>query len=237
MKTSGWAQGIHETSAVQLERIGALRTLDDGRKFRYSRSGAAQDVGKALEASAVTEANITAQNMPTVNAGAFTFAYTAGGNVTYRTNYFQNGYLTISEGTTGTGQCLRIEGNEAEDTGTALPITLAEAPYVTINTDALGTICASPYVYTITAATITNPVIGVCVVVAAAAEVYTWVQTRGHACALIAGTPAVGEFLIPNATDGSLGTSAMAKTSQNAGFVDSVAGANTKYYPVFLTID
>ena len=236
-KTSGWAQGIHESSAVQLERIGALRILDDGRKFRYCRSGAAVTIAKAIEASAVTEASLTAQAPPDIAIGAFTFTYTPGGNVTYITNYFQNGFVSVSEGT-GVGQILRIEGNEAEAVGTVLPITLAEAPYVAIeNASAKMTVMANEYCYGITAATITNPVIGVQVVAAGAGNIYTWVQTGGPAVCLITGTPAIGSYLIANATDGSLGINSMAASSFHAGYVATVAGANGKYYPVVLTID
>jgi hypothetical protein len=236
-KTSGWAQGIHESSVVQLERIGALRTLDDGRKFRYCRSGAAVTIAKAIEASAVTAADITAQAPPDIAIGAFTFTFVAGGNVTYIENYFQNGFVSFSEGV-GLGQILRVEGNAAEVAGTSLPITLAEAPYVAVeNATALMTLMANEYCYGITAATITNPVIGVQVVAAGAANVYTWVQTGGPAVCLITGTPQIGSYIIPNATDGSLGVSSMAATSFHAGYVATVAGANGKYYPVVLTID
>ena len=236
-KTSGWAQGIHESSTTQLERIGALRVLDDGRKFRYCRSGAAVTIAKAVEASGITEANLTAQSLPSIAIGAYTFTYTPGGAVTYAENFFQNGYLQVSEGT-GVGQNLSIEGNAAEVAGTVLPITLREPPYVAIDTaDAKGTLIANEYSYAITAATITNPVIGLQQVAAGAANVYSWVQTGGVAVALITGTPAIGSYLIANATDGSLGVSSMAATSFHVGYVASIAGATGKYYPVVLTID
>ena len=51
------------------------------------------------------------------------------------------------------------------------------------------------------------------------------------------GTPAIGEMVIANATDGSLGTSAMAKTSPFVGVIVHTAAATGKYYPVMLTLD
>lgn len=237
LKQASWAQGIYEVSSTQLERLGTLRILRDGRKFRYMQSGAAITIGKAVEGSAITVANLTAQALPTTSAAALTLTYTAGGAVTYVANYFRDGYLQVTEGT-GLGQNLAIEASGAVAAGTEIALTLQDAlPVALNNADSKGTLMSSAYNYGITAATITNPIIGITQYAFGAAARFGWVQTGGPAVALITGTPAIGSYLIAHATNGSLGVSSMAATSYHVGFVFAVAGATGKYYPVWLTID
>jgi hypothetical protein len=236
-KQGSWAQGIYEQSDVQLEKPGALRILEDGRKFRYACSGAAVTVAKAVEGSDIVVANGTAQGLPTISANALSFTYTWGGAVTYVQDYFMNGFVQVTEGT-GLGQNLLITNSAAVSAGTTAVIRIADPLLTATDTaNSKGTIMSNEYRYVITAATITNPVLGLQVVAASAANKWGWVQTGGPAVALITGTPAIGSYLIANATDGSLGVSSMAATSFHVGYVATVAGATGKYYPVVLTID
>jgi len=237
-KNSGWNQGIYEESAVQLEELGTLRIMEDGRKFRYARAGDAITVGKAVEGSAITVANLTAQTVTAALAvGDTGCTFTAGGGLTYDEDYFVGGFYQVTEGVTGVGSNYRIEESGALAAGTALTLTFSDAVHTAIDATAKATVIANDYCYIITAATITNPVIGVTVFAASAANKFVWVQTGGTACVLNAGNTAIGTYLIANATDGALSTSAMAATSPIVGYANAIANATTKYYPVMLTID
>jgi hypothetical protein len=236
LKKTAFSQGVNEVSTVQQEKLGTLRILEDGRKFRYASINATVGAGQAAEMVVEGDANIIAQTLPTIAAEAKSFTYTPGGNVTYIENYFADGYCSVSEGT-GAGQQWQIAGSGAEVAGTVLPIQLTEGiQTATDTTDSKGSIFPNPYHLVILAATITNPVLGIATQDLVAAR-FAWLQTGGHAVALITGTPAIGSYLIANATDGSLGVSSMAATSFHVGYVCSVAGATGKYYPVMLTID
>ncbi|MHA2163012.1 MAG: hypothetical protein ACXABF_11365 [Candidatus Thorarchaeota archaeon] len=236
LKKTAFSQGVNEVSTVQQERLGTLRILEDGRKFRYASINATIGAGKAVEAVAEGDANLIAQALPTIAANAKSFTFTPGGAVTYIENYFADGYAQVSEGT-GLGQQWQIAGSGAEVAGTVLPIQLYEGVQTaTDTTDSKGSVFPNPYHLVILAATITNPVMGIATQDLVAAR-FAWLQTGGHAVALITGTPAIGVYLIANATDGSLGIRAGAETSFHVGYVIGVAGATGKYYPVMLTID
>jgi hypothetical protein len=236
IKKTSWAQGIYDVSVVQLEQLGNLRILDDGRKFRYAKAAGTVGNGKALEATYDADANMVAQAPPTIAIGAVAFTFVPGGNVTYLENELAGGFVITTEAT-GLGQTYKIAGNTAEIAGTSLPITL-EDPFVTATDTANTKMSVYPSVYSaaIIAATITNPILGIATQPLAAGD-FAWIQTSGPCACLIAGTPAIGSYVIANATDGSLGIGAMAVSSPLVGVVINTAGATGKYYMVDLKID
>ena len=60
IKVSGaFSQLIHEESATALERVGTVRILQDGRKFRYSKAGAGALGAGKLAVAADVAANVT----------------------------------------------------------------------------------------------------------------------------------------------------------------------------------
>ena len=236
LKKTAWSQGIYEIATYQKEELGALRILNDGRMFRYMKSAATIAAGKAIEATDEADSNLEAQGLPTIAVGAKTFTFTPGGAVTYVDDYFRGGWLVITEGT-GLGQTYKIAGNVAEAAGTVLPIILEDAIVTATDTaNSKGSVYPSTYLRGIVAATITNPVLGIATQPLSALD-YAWIQTRGPCACLIAGTPAIGSYIIANATDGSLGISSMAVSSPLVGVVIGTAGADTKYYMVDLKID
>jgi len=54
IKINAWSQGLYEVSATKKECLGALRETEDGRKFRYAKSGATLIVGGATYSAAAT---------------------------------------------------------------------------------------------------------------------------------------------------------------------------------------
>jgi hypothetical protein len=65
---------------------------------------------------------------------------------------------------------------------------------------------------------------------------FFWLQTGGISCCLNGGNTALGSVLVPSATEGALKTMA-AYDSIIAGQQVAFAGVDTKYCPVFLTLD
>lgn len=238
LKQGGWNQGIYEVSVVPKEPYGTFRITGDGGKYRYAGFNATIPGGNLCEPVPDGDANMVAQTAPTIAIGAKTFTFTPGGNVDYGDNELQGGSFMVTAGT-GLGQIRRIAGNVAEAAGTVLPIILEEGLTVaTDTTDSKGSIYPSVYRQVIKAATITNPVVGITVGTVAALT-WGWVQRGGLSCCLIAGTPALGAYLIANATDGSLGIADddVAVGSQIVGVVVNTAGAAGKYYPVWLLLE
>lgn len=238
LRQDAWNHGTYEVSTVGKEPFGALRIGWDGSKYRYASFNAVIPGGNLCEQVPDGDANMVAQAMPTIAIGAKTFTFTPGGAVTYAENELQGGYVMTTEGT-GLGQIRRIAGNTAEAAGTVLPIELEEGFAVATDTaDTKGSVYPSQYRLVIKAATITNPVVGVAVATQAAGQ-YGWLQTAGLSCVLVTGTPALGSYVIANATDGSVGIAAasIARTSQIIGVIVNTAGATGKYYPVMLLME
>jgi len=233
-----WNQGLYEVSNSLLEPIGALRILEDGRKFRYARTGSSLAMGIATEGSVLAHADWTVTTLPDIAQWASAFTMTPGNNVTVEENTFKYGYFQQSEGT-GLGNNVRVMGSGREVGGTVLPVKLEDGLPVAATTGggAKGTIFTNDYSYIIIATTITNPVLGVTIIAATAASQYMWVQTGGVACCAVEGTSAIGVALIAHTDNGQLSESAMAATSPIVGHVHAVDNADEKYYPVKLTID
>jgi hypothetical protein len=238
LRQGAWNQGIYEVSTVPKEHLGTLRISSTGEKYRYASFNATIPGGNLCEQVPDGDANMVAQAAPTVAIAAKTFTFTPGGAVTYGDNELQGGSVMTTEGT-GLGQIRRIAGNVAESAGTVLPIILEEGFAVATSTaDTKMSVYPSEYRKVIKAATITNPIVGIAVGTVAALN-WGWLQTAGLCCCLVTGTPALGAYVIANATDGSVGIADddVAVGSQIVGVIKNTAGATGKYYPVWLLIE
>jgi hypothetical protein len=233
-----WNQGLYEVSDTLKEAIGALRILEDGRKFRYARTGSSLALGIAIEGSAISHADLEGMTTPDIAQYARDFVATPGGNITEEENHFKGGYHLADEGTV-VGYTMKIRGSGAEVDSTVLPIKLEDGLPVARTTGGgdKGIILTNDYSYVIIATTITNPVLGVTIIAAKQAVQYMWVQTGGIACCSIEGAVVVGTYLIASTDNGQLSVGAFAATSPHAAYVPIVDTVDEKYYPIKLIID
>jgi len=127
MKRAGFSQGIYQTSSARKEVLGTLRMLQDGRKFRYARAGAAAlaagklGVAAAINADHVNEADNTSA---VIGQKLLTLTVTAGTAIA--ADELKGGAFQTND-ETGEGYSYIIESNTAiSGSGTSIAITLEE---------------------------------------------------------------------------------------------------------------
>lgn len=241
MKRAGWAQGIYEQSATQKEDIGALRILQDGRKFRYAKMGAADvAVGKAV-ASAACDADVIDEACASAHAiGDYVITETIT-STTCAQDYFAGGYLQINDGT-GEGHQYKIASSTAVAAGTSITITLEEPLRVAlVATTSEFSLIHSPWMAVVATSTEESVFAGVTPINVTAAY-YFWAQTGGICCCLCEATAgvAVGQVMTLSASSGALqgiATPLDVDIAYQVGVCYGTAGVDEEYKPVLLTWD
>ena len=181
MKNHSFGLGIHASvSSNDKERVGTVRTLRDGRKFRYSKNGAVALVAGHAVMPAANDTNL--QNQAAAAAGAASvrdtqITFTAGGAVTAAANHYKGGTLSVIDGA-GQGHTYEVAGSAVVSAGTAILITLAEPlRYAVVAADE-WTLHPNPNMGTLVTTGVTVPCVGVAHI-AVPANYYFWAQTKG----------------------------------------------------------
>lgn len=237
VKTTAFRQGLHNVSKTQKERLGTLRILEDGRKFRYSQAGAvALDIGKATTAKAIAAAHLDATIAATNNNGTqVTLTITAGTAIAE--NALANGYLQVNDGLLEGLSC-RIDSNTPVDAaGTSITVSLADR-LVGYDGTTECSLVHNPWSGLVISATPEALFTGISPV-NVPANYFFWSQTGGPTAALVSGTPAIGSMLTMSATDGALAAiNATLDIDQPVvGIAWGTAGVAGEYKPVMLTVD
>lgn len=200
---SAFSQGLMASSATQMEELGTLRALRDGRKFRYVKADATGLGAGKLCIAPVVAANHINLAMPAAAAiGTTQIALTVGATAVTADQYAE-GFLQVNDGT-GFGLQYKIDSNTACDASGSTVVQLAE-PIAVALVATTSEVSLIPSLYKAVGHTTTpesEPVGIACCAIAA--NYYGWVQTCGQGIALIAGTPAVGTMLTVSATSGAL---------------------------------
>lgn len=232
---------------TQTPELGVRAVTGDGREYRYIQAGASALIAGQLVQSAAPQANYIDVTAVAVAAGATTATLTVSTGTAVTAGQFSGGYYT-TYGTiaNGGGQILKISTNSAvTSSGTSITITLEDAPSIAITTSATVTIFPPVYSGVIQCpSTVTGKVVGIALAVnpnpsttlnGLTALYYGWVQIKGVANALIAGTPAIGTGLsAPNAgTAGALQVTAATLMDIATNLKTGVDG---RYGPVDLLI-
>ena len=235
IKKTGYNQGIYEISSSQRERLGLLRILSDGRKFRYAKAGAANLATGKLACAAPIAAAVVNAACPIAAVGSRVLSLTIS-SATYIQDYFAGGYLQIND----TGAQYEITGSTAVVASTAITVSLEDPLKVALTASKEFTLVHSPWmaVVELASGTLVGQPAGVSPVDVTAAYFY-WAQTGGMACCLEDGTPAAGQMLCPGTTAGAL---AIMSTTFNplipfVAYQGQIVGVNAQYKPVFLVID
>lgn len=230
-------QDLYESSTTQVHRIGERIETSDGRVFRYAQAG-----GSALVAGNVLQApaQVTTHKMMAPAAAAIgdtTVTATLGSTNAVTANQYAGGYL-ITALTPGNGYAYLIDSHPAASADATCAIKLAEPLRVALTTSTDVSLQQNPYKAVIQSpvTTLTGAVVGVAVVPAAASE-YCWIQTRGVAPVLTAGTPGVGlAVVVPGTAAGCVVIDGAAAATQVVGSMMET-GVDGKNCAVFLNLD
>lgn len=182
---------------TQIPDLGVRSVTGDGREFRFVSAGASNLIVGQLQQAAAPQSNYVDVTAVAAAAGATTVTLTVSTGTAVAANQFSGGfYMTYGTVANGGGQMLQISANTAvTSSGTSITITLADPVVTAITTSATVNIIPPAYAAVIQVpSTVTGKVAGVAVG-ALAATYYGWLQVKGVANALIAGTPAIGTGL------------------------------------------
>lgn len=182
---------------TQIPDLGVRSVTGDGREFRFASAGASNLIIGQLQQAAAPQSNYVDVTAVAVAAGATTATLTVSTGTAVAANQFAGGYyITYGTVANGGGQILQISANTAVSaSGTSITFTLADAPATAITTSATVSIIPPAYAALIQVpTTVTGKVAGIAVT-SLTATYYGWVQVKGVANALIAGTPAIGTGL------------------------------------------
>lgn len=222
---------------TQIPDLGVRAVTGDGREFRYVSAGASNLIIGQLQQAAGPQSNYVDVTAVAAAAGATTVTLTVSTGTAVAANQFSGGfYTTYGTVANGGGQMLQISSNTAVSaSGTSITITLADPVVTAITTSATVNILPPAYAALIQVpTTVTGKVAGIALG-ALVATYYGWVQTKGVANVLIAGTPAISTGLTaPNSgTAGALQVTA-ATLSDIA--TNLKTGSDGRYGPVDLRI-
>ena len=236
VKTAGFLQGITTTSTTRKERLGTLRILEDGRKFRYSLAGGALTAGDATVSAAV-HSDHTNLAVSTLNTSRTQVQVTVSAGTAIASNALSGGYLHVNAGT-GEGRAYRIDSNTAlSAAGTTITLALSDRMAASDGTTKV-TLVHSPYSGVTASATEENLFSGVAPVDVTSGR-YFWAQTGGPTVVLISGTPAIGTMLTLAAAAGALiAINATLDIDQPiVGIHWGTVGVDGEFKPVMLTVD
>lgn len=228
------AQSLMSDSSVQLHDLGAQMVGNDGRKFRYVGAGATALVPGKLQQGPAVVANHQNIAVAAAAAAAATSVTVTLGATAATANQYSGGLMFVND-EAGEGHTYKIKSHPAADASAALVVTLEDGIIVALTTSSQVSLWPNPYNGVIVhPATATNAAVGVAIYPITALY-YGWVQTAGPvACLNDAGT-VVGLGVAPSAAvAGAVKT--MAATLSQVGYAQ-IAGVDTEYRPIYLTID
>ena len=231
IKTSAYQQGISVVSTKIKERLGTLRILEDGRKFRYAKAGALLVAGQMTAAAAVAADHIDAV-IANSNSSGTQVEITVAAGTALAADALAGGYIQVNDGLLQ-GRSYRIDSNtELSAAGTSVTVSVADPIR---DYDGTTQVTLVPNVWSgVVVGTAGTAATGVAVVPVASGS-YFWAQVSGPSLVVIAGTPAVGSPVILGAA-GAVAV-IVAATSLVVGFMYGTAGVAAEAKPVMLTME
>lgn len=218
-------------------QLGQRASTRDGREFVFVRAGVVALVpGNVIQAPA--QITNHQQLTPVAAAAGDTSITVALGATLASANQYAGGWAIVDT-TPGLGQALAIDSHPAAALSTSVVLTLSkDSPVqVALTTSSRITLVANPYngVIQSPVTTLTGSVVGICVFAINAAE-FGWLQVRGAAPVLIAGTPGVGlAVVVPGTAAGCVVVDGAAAATKVVGTM-MVTGVDGKVFPVWLDL-
>lgn len=226
------------TNADPSHNLGELVFLADERNFRYAKVGASNISKGKLQLAPAPKANHA--NMALAAAAANTFDVTATpGATAVVADEYDEGFLAIND-VDGEGQTYKVGSHPASNASTAFAIRLLDPISVALTANSEGSLVHNAHNSVVEAAVTTRRGAGVPLISLLAGD-YGWLQTKGVAAVLCdtattLGAPQGSSASVAGAVsdiDDTLGAS----SDITIGQADIMAGVDTEYRPITLTID
>lgn len=231
------AQDARKVSATQVHDLGTIAETADGRVYRYAKAGGSNLAAGLVNTSTARVTNHTINSVATAAAvGDRSVNITLAGATATTLDQYKDGFLTVID-SAGVGCAYRVEGNPVIASSGTGRVYLAEAIATALTTSSKASLTYNPWDLQLVAAsavalncTGTNNV-------AVTAANYYWSQTQGIASVLSDGVISKGAgAILSDAVNGALEIEVAATITQRvATAID--ATVDTKYYPVYLTLE
>jgi hypothetical protein len=228
-------QDARKINATRVHVLGSVAETADGRVYRYSLAGGTSLAPGKLDVAATVNSDATNKTVArTVAAGQYSVVVDAGGTIV--ADAYKDGFLTVNDAT-GEGISYAVAGNSGVTGAGEITVLLKEPLVVGLTIDVSEvTLTKNPWdSVVISVADQLDMAVGIANQAVTNAY-YGWVQTRGLCSALADESYAIGQAL----TIGSSVVGALeahdAAGEQIVGCA-IVAGVDTEYREVFLTID
>jgi hypothetical protein len=229
------AQAARKLNVDRLHVLGSIAETADGRVYRYSLAGGTSLAPGKINVAATVNADATNKTVArTVAAGQYQVVLDAGGTIV--ADAYKDGYLTINDAT-GEGISYAVSGHTGVTGAGEITVQLKEPLVVGLTIDVSeASLTKNPWdSVVISVADQLDMAVGIANHAITNAY-YGWVQTRGVCSALADESYAIGQALtIGSSVVGAL-EAADASGEQVVGCA-IVAGVDTEYREVFLTID
>ncbi len=229
-------QDARKINSSRLHTLGSIAETADGRVYRYTLAGGTALACGKLDVAATLDTNATNKTVArTVAAGQYSVVFDAAGTIVE--DAYQDGFLTINDAT-GEGITYAVAGNTGVTGAGEITVTLKEPLVVGLTIDVSeATLTQNPWdSVVISVADQLDMPVGVANN-AVTASYYGWVQTRGVASVLADETIAIGSAVVTgSSTVGAVEAMDTDDICPQVG-VAIVAGVDTEYREIYLTID
>ena len=215
--------------------VGSKGVTKDGRIFRYAKAGSADLAPGKLAVAATVVANH--QNMAVASAaaiGAKQVTVTLGATLA-TANQYAGGTLTINDAA-GEGISYLISGHPAAASAASLVVSLAEPVKVALTTSSEASLDKNPWDSAVISVTDQADMpVGVSNVTLTTAY-YGWIQTGG-VCSVLADEAITAGLAVTTGTGVAGAVEAVDAAGEPQVGVALVAGVDTEYRAVYLSID
>lgn len=229
------AQDARKTNSTKVHTLGTIAETADGRVYRYSQAGGTALAAGKLNVAATVNADATNKTVAaTVAAGQYSVVMDAGGAIA--ANVYDDGFLTVNDAT-GEGITYAVAGHSTTSGAAELTVQLKEPLVVGLTVDVSEvSLTQSPWGKVVISVTDQADMpVGVANTAVTAAY-YGWVQTRGVA-AVLADEAITAGLAVTTGTGVAGAVEALDAAGEPQVGVALVAGVDTEYREVFLTID
>lgn len=228
-------QDARKTSSTKLHKLGTVAETADGRVYRYALAGAVNLAAGLVNTSTAKVANHTNLAVTATAVGSRTVNVTLGATATTAAQY-DDGHLVVND-SAGVGSAYSIAGTPVIALSTAGNIQLAESIATALTTSSKVSLAYNPWGLAIVGAAAAALFSNGTNNVAVTAAFYYWSQTGGIASVLSDGVIGKGSQAILSASvTGALVVEGTSAVTQRIGVAPD-ATVDTKYYPVYLTLE
>lgn len=229
-------QDARVVSATQLHKLGSVAETADGRVFRYASAGASNLAAGLLNTPAAKVANHTNIAVATAAPVGQRFVNVTLGATATTIGQYDGGYLVAID-VAGQGSAYRIAGTPVIALSTSGIIQLEEGIATALTTSSKVSLVPPVFGNSIVSAAAAALFVNGSNNVAVTAANYYWSQTGGIASVLSDGVISKAAGAIVSASVNGAATIELAATVTQRIGVAPEATVDTKYYPLFLTLE